>query len=620
MKKNNNGIIIFDLDMYSNRIGFFSNNRERIGSWLGLFLTLAYILSLIIIFIIYSIDTIKRKDIRVYESNIFTNKTPSIEINSNDLNLAFGLEDPKSSHKYLDPSIYYPEIHYIDTIKKEEGKLETIIRQELNFSRCNNNSFGENYKGAFYNIKFNNSYCLKDFNLTLAGGDKYEKMSFIRIQIKPCKNGTNPYICKPKEIIDGYLTKGYLSIFIKDVGLNPGNFNIPIIPTIQNIHTTIDKRIYKDIILNFGITEIYTDTSLFYENFHKKEYLQFVNEKESFYFRNQEEFDQGKHICSIQIRIDDSIHIQKRTYKKIQEIFSLIGGYMQLLSTIFSLISILTNLDLEVKILNNLFDFNIKQNKMTIKINNIKDLNSNKYKNYKTYTKKKNFIMKKIKSKSNRNINISINNSLNNINNSNNNNNNKTKKNIIIIDNNSNQSIFPIIKNRFKKIEENGENSQQIINNSNYMDNKKSLFCNNNISSIIINNNNNNNNNGSNSRTKSLKQEDKVYFRPIRLITSPLRIKKNKNNNQENQENEDDKNIHLNLINYYCCGYICKMKKHIDLFDIGVSLYRKRMDIINVFTILLLAEKLMLKLERQKNFSFNKETIEVPPPPILDKK
>ena len=612
MKKNNNGIIIFDLDMYSNRIGFFSNNRERIGSWLGLFLTLSYILSLIIIFFIYSKDAIKRKDIRVYDSNIFSNITPSIEINSNDLNLAFGLEDPQSSHIYLDPTIYYPEIYFIDKIKKEEGKFETIIRQELNFSRCNNNSFGENYKESFYNIEFNNAYCLKDFNLTLAGGDKYEKMSYIRIQIKPCKNGTSQYICKPKEIIDAYLTRGYLSIFLKDVGLNPGNFNIPIIPTIQNIYTTIDKRIYKDINLYFGITEIHTDTGLFYEILHKKKYLQFLNEKQSFYFRSQEEFDQGKQICSIQIRIDDSIHIQKRTYKKIPEIFSLIGGYMQLLSTIFSLISILSNLDLEVKILNNLFNFNIKQNRMTIKINNIKDLNSKRFKNYKNYTKKKTFIMKKIKSKSNRNINISINNSLNNINNSNN----KKTKSIIIIDNNSNQSIFPIIKNGFNKIEENGENSQQIINNSNYMENKKSTFCNNNISNIIINNNKNN---GSNSRTKSLKPEEKVYFRPIRLVTNPLRININKNNNNIDQDNEDDKNIHLNLINYYCCGYICKMKKHIDLFDLGVSLYRKRMDIINVFTILLLAEKLMLKLEGQKTVSFNKESVEVPPP-ILNKK
>ena len=61
-----NGVIIFDLDMYSNRISFFYNNRERIGSLLGLFLTLIYILASLIIFILYSIDIlIIRKILRI---------------------------------------------------------------------------------------------------------------------------------------------------------------------------------------------------------------------------------------------------------------------------------------------------------------------------------------------------------------------------------------------------------------------------------------------------------------------------------------------------------------------------------------------------------------------------
>ena len=80
--RRNNGIIIFDLDMYSNRIGFFSNNRERIGSCFGLFLTFFYILASLIIFIIYSIDIIGRKDMIVYDSNIYSNTTPSINISS----------------------------------------------------------------------------------------------------------------------------------------------------------------------------------------------------------------------------------------------------------------------------------------------------------------------------------------------------------------------------------------------------------------------------------------------------------------------------------------------------------------------------------------------------------
>lgn len=590
--KHNNGIVIFDLDMYANRISFFSNNRERIGSWFGLFLTLTYIIALFVIFIIHSIDIIKRKDIKVYDSNVISDITPSIEINSRYLNLAFGLEEEKYN-KYLDPSIYYPEIIYLDNIKNDKGEFETIVKKELNYSRCKIDSFGEKYTTIFGNVDFNQSYCLKDFNLTLTGGYKFERMSYILIKIIQCSNETSKIICKPQEIIDKYLTKGYFSLFLKDIGLNPENYNNPILPTVQNIYTPLDKGIFREVNLYLGITEIQTDTGLFYENLNKKKYLKFVDEKQYFYIRDEEEFDQAKQICSVYIRIDDNIHIQKKTYKKLPEVFSLIGGYMQMLSTAFSLISILTNLDLEVKILNNLFDFNIKQNKLSIKINII--------------LFKLGIIFKKIKFQSNRNL---IYNSKNN-----NNNNSITNKNLIGIDHgNNNRNIIPLINNKIKKFEENGENSQQIINNNiSFEKSKKSpLFLN-----ELNNKNNDLNNNKNNDSNKSSKpfKNDEIYFHPIRMITKSFKIDKNK---EEKKDNESDKNIHLNLINYYCCGNLCKMRKHIALFDLGVSLYRKRMDIINVFTILLFSEKLMLKLEKQKAFSLNNDIIEFPQ--MLNKK
>ena len=592
--RKNNGIIIYDLDMYSNRIGFFSNNRERIGSNFGLFLTLIYILASLVIFIIYSIDTIGRKEMRVYDSNVYSNTTPSIEINSNDVNFAFGLEDPISSNKYIDPSIYYPEIVFIDRIKNEDGEFKTVERKELKYERCKNSSFGEN--NIFGDIKLGNSYCLEDFNITLSGGYKYNRMSYIRIKIMPCSNKTGNSNCKPQEVIDKYLTRGYLSILLKDIGLNPANYSIPVIPTLQNLYTTIDKRIFRELVINYGITEIQTDTGLFYEHINKKKYLKYNSGQETFYLRSNEELSQGKQICVIQIRLDDTIHIQKRTYKKIPEIFSLIGGYMQLLSTVFSLISILTNLDLEVKILNNLFNFNLKQNKMTIKINNIRDFNTNKHRSYKhfPYISKKSLLMKKFKKQYSKHLN---------------NNNNISKNNLLNNDNTNNNDkiILPIINkiNKSHLLEEKlADNSQNILNSNNISadNNKKSLFNQNkNIKNSDI---------SLSMRTKSLKGEKKVYLRPVSVYTDSFRLSyKDIFNNNNNDDN--DKNINLNLINYYCCGNICKKKKHIELFDIGVSLYRKRMDIINVFTILLLTEKILLKIERQKITQFNNENLDI---------
>ena len=588
--RKNNGINILDLDMYSNRISFFSNNRERIGSVFGLILTIIYILAFFVIFGIFSYEVIERSDLRVNDSNIFSNKTPSIDINSNDMNFAFGLEDPLTSNKYIDPSIYYPEIIFFERIKDEDGEFKTVKKKELKYNRCKNDSFGENYRDVFGDIEITNSYCLEEFNLTLAGGYKYNRMSYIRIRIMPCINNTKDIVCKPKEVIDTYLNRGYLSMFLKDIGLNPSNYSVPVIPTLQNLYTTIDKKIFREYIINYGITEIHTDTGLFYENIDKKQYLRYVSEQETFYFRTDEEDTQGKQLSMIQIRLDDNIVIQKRSYKKLPEIFSLIGGYMQLLSTIFSLISILTNFNLEINIINNLFNFNMKQNKITIRINNIKDFNENKNKTYKSsYTSKKTLSLKRInKQISENNININISNT--------NNNNVSISKNILLNNDYNNKSYLPIVNN-IQNMTENAGNSQIIINN--HMDsNKKSLF--------IHHRNSKSNNLSLSMRTKTLKPEKIPYFRPTNRFNDSYKI----SYKDINFNIEDNNNIHLNLFNYYCCGNVCRKRRHIELFDIGVSLYRKRMDIINAFTILLLTEKILLKIEKQKINTFTNENLE----------
>ena len=369
-------INIFDFDIYARRISFFFNSKEKIGSLFGFILTILYITSVIILFFYYSIKAIRRNQVKTHDSTMYAQGTPSIEINPNILYFAFGLEDPKSLNRYIDETIYYPVINFIYK-EKENGILVTKEKINIKAERCNVEKFGENYKNLFLSDELNNSYCLEDYNLTLMGGFKYDVFSYLRIKINPCINSTdNNFHCKPKNIIDSYLSSTYFSMLIKDIGLNPLNYTVPIIPTLQNIYDTVDNSINRDFLLYFGITEIHTDTGLFMNNIKKDIHLQFRKYFSTFFFREEADNYNGKEIFVAQIRLEEYIHVQNRVYTKISEIFSTIGGFMQLISNIFMLLTLLTkNINIEKKLLNNLFNFNMKQKKIILSIQYTKKLN-----------------------------------------------------------------------------------------------------------------------------------------------------------------------------------------------------------------------------------------------------
>ena len=557
-----------NLDIYAKRASFFYNNQERIGSYFGLFLTALYIIASIVLFIYYLILTIERKEIRVYDSSLYAQEMPYININKNSFYFAFGLEDPVTLNRFVNETIYKAEVVFIDRVKKN-GEFETIVKDELPLEKCNVENFGKNYQHLFLEGELKNSYCLKDFdyNLTFAGGFKYERMSYLRIKIYPCKNSSeNNNHCQPQEIIDHFLTSGYFSILLKDIGLNPSNYSDPIIPTLQDLYTTIDRRLYKNYILNFGLAEIQTDTGLIEQNIQKNKYIQFRKDVQTFSFRDESDYLAGNEICLIQIRLDDNILVQKRTYTKISEILSLIGGYMQLMNTVFLLISMLVNkIDSELKIINSIFNFNLKKNKIILKYQSLQSLNTmnipKSAKNIIYSTKKTVKDMKTIESENNKsNYNLILKN------------NNNSKSNIISSPLKSFDNNQKLLKNKTYKI---NMNKRNYINPFN--DNNKRKSINSNINSNINLN-----------RNVGVGDNDS--------LNNDLQIIISTNNKVKNSSfSEYTKEISITLFDYFCPGRNINKKRMLGLYHLGIAFYRRRMDIVIVFSHLLLTEKFMLK-------------------------
>ena len=548
-------------DIYSKRISFFFNNNEKMGTYFGFFLTILYILLSLILFFTYLFLIIKRKSAQVYDSIEYSNDTPFIEINPTLFYFAFGLNNPFTNKRFIDESIYYPKIIFLEQ-NSIDGEFNLTKKKELEYEICQEKYFGEEFKHIFTDGELNNSYCLKDFNLTLIGGYKYNRMSNIRIMLYPCKNSTkNNNACKPQEIIDSYLNKGYFSILMKNIGLNPSNYSEPIIPTLQNLYTTLNQKF----IVYYRITKIKTDVGLFSENIEEKKYIQFQNKEDSFYIRNETE------IITIDFELDEITHIQKRVYTKISNILSLVGGYMQLMNTIFSLLSIISSrLIPELKILNAIFNFNIKQKKMTLRIHSIRDFNTKVFKRSLYVPLDNQFFS------SNNNLNKS-----NLIDNNENKNANMSRNSLIQIENNSSQNILNNQKRNSLVIirEKPNENSKDSSNSRN----RKLSFFNNNqnihLSKDKINNTNISNNNNN--------HKNYIYrvgsFYPKLMATEK---KSSTNNLSEFKEQLD-----FNMFDYYFCRKLSRKKNYIDLYKSGLSLYKKRMDIVNVFSLLLFSEK-----------------------------
>ena len=542
-------ITFLNFDIYSKKIGFFYKNNEKIGSYFGLFLTLLYIFISIILFIAELIKTFQRRELKVYDTTIYSQKMPSIDVDLNKLYFAFALEHPKTTSRFIDESIYTAQVAFIDK-RKVGDQLETYETRYLDFEPCILENFGQDYRNLFVENELKNSYCLKDFNynLTFAGGYKYERITYIRIRIYPCVNSTkNNYGCKSQEEIDFYLTSGYFSIVLKDFGLNPSNYTNPIVPTLQDLYTTIDKSLYKNYILNFGITEIHTDAGLINEKGKIERYLKFRKELENFTYREEKDYHEGRSLILVQLRLEDTIQIQTRKYTKISEIFSRIGGYMQLMNTVFLLISSVFNkIDSEIKIINSIFRFNLKENKMILRLTSFKEFK----KDLNSKSKKKNkFSNKKILSD------IKPNDIYDN----------KSKINLILKDkDNINITSFNISDYQKKNDDQNC-----IINIDK---NKNIIFF---------------ENNKKKSENFIIHKQDYGYNKEM--------IEKNNNDINANYHREYNDHINLNIFSYFFCIKNPNVYKNIELYNLGNSFYRKKMDIVQVFSLLSIIEDYIKK-------------------------
>ena len=593
-----------DLDIYSRRISFFYRGKEKVISRFGFFLTILYIVISITIFLYYFIKTISRIDVTASDATIFTDTVPQIKINPEIFNLAFGLGHPNNLSRFIDETIYYPKAYYIEKIKKNGVFVDNSTR-EIKVEKCGNLNKGNKFLNLLEKNELNNSYCLLDYDdIFLKGGYKYNEIGYIYINIYPCvNNSNNNNNCKPQNVIDKFFNNTHFSISAKDVALFPNNFTNPGIPTLLNTFTIINKYMKKDYIIKYALTEIETDTGFFSQEIKEDKYLKYTKDFNEFYFVDSDYYLSGQDILSLSIILEDNIYFQKRTYKKMAEVFSTTGGYMQLIYSIFGIISILTKkMNIEKKILNSLFYFNIKQKKVILSIEYQKKLNfatSGSLLQEKGQNDIKDISTREILKNSDKN------------------------KNINFIPYLAKKS--PMVR-KYSKVVKNNRNNR----NENFISfHRKSVsFAKNNHLEKLYNGQNDaskdilleiQKNKNRNGIKRTVVNKNNVTFSDKKLNNNLNELNLNKLYiRSKSKESEDLKkfqkdnfcNIDFNIFEYYCFWKYTKKKTQIELFRFAYKFFKSQMDIINFFNIMILVQIMMKKQSDEKN-NFLSEIVEL---------
>ena len=227
-----------------------------------------------------------------------------------------------------------------------------------------------------------NYYCFKEMDFALEGHFSYDLYSCFFIQFFPCVNTTEKQNCKPLEKIDYYLKNTFVSFEFQDIELNPNDYKTPFRVKSADVYTIVGKRLFKEVHAFFQVVEVQTDMDWLgfneFQNYKSEQYLKYDEMGEMNNIIDENIYETGKSFCDFTIKLSENKRIEKRTYTKLLTILGDIGGLMEVIFTIFKIISS-SSVDIlyEISLVNNLFNFDLNKKVVILKENESEKKNSN---------------------------------------------------------------------------------------------------------------------------------------------------------------------------------------------------------------------------------------------------
>ena len=345
------------IDFFGKEPDIYIKGRQKHVTIIGRIFTYIFMILYIAIFSYKLYRMSQRVDITFYDSYSNSDEIPSIKITPENFTLVFTLFDG-DGEPFIDDTIYYPEAYFYD----EEYK-------EIRIERCDPSKLKSEFL-EYLNYKNIDSYfCLNDINFELR-----PYMNSLRLEIYPCLDASeDDNYCESREFIDEYLSNTLLMVYIEDINLTPLNFTNPVKKKISSLNTEIFKNLGQYLHSQMQLVKIETGTNIIGFDFltepRVEEFIKFDKEVILPYpGYNLDDVDNTYPTTIFEIQLNDRILLEKRTYVQLIDVLGEIGGFMEIMSSLFAVIcTVIVDMLYEKRITNNLFSFDIQKKLILIK-------------------------------------------------------------------------------------------------------------------------------------------------------------------------------------------------------------------------------------------------------------
>ena len=367
-----------EFDLFGKEPELYFKGKSQRTSVFGKFLTYFYLFIYAAFFAYKIVRMLEKVDISFYETYAFSG-TPSIKLTNDLFYGGFSLGD------IIDDTLYYPVVYYYEG-HRENGKMVWNNGTILELEVCQLNKFGERYRDIFKNKDLDNLYCLKDVSqVTLEGYSHLDTYKYLLVYFMPCI-GYNPFtgsVCKNISILEQFFAMNKITFNIQDIELTPHIYDTPSQPLEKDISGPAFKTLYQQIYTYLQIVNLETDKDIIgFEGLSDIETQQFLKYDESWIISapspHADEFVAGKPICEVTIQLSAKVLTQIRTNTKLIEALGDVGGLMEVVWSLFSVIAtVITDILYDKALVNNLFVFDLDKKMVEIKKKKDNSNNSN---------------------------------------------------------------------------------------------------------------------------------------------------------------------------------------------------------------------------------------------------